>query len=464
MASPRLPPGPRGRFLFGSLTEFRRDMLGFMTQAAREFGDVVSIRVGLKRITLINHPDLIEQVLVTDSRHFIKHYVLRLLRPTLGNGILMSEGDFWLRQRRLVQPAFQRSRINAYGPIMVAYTERLLAGWKDGETRDMHTDMMRLALEIVAKALFDADVADKARDVGEALEEGMQTFVRRWKSLYPLPIWVPTPNNLRIRRVVRRLDAIIYGFIKERRASGVDRGDLLSMLLNAQDEDDGSRMTDRQVRDEAMTLFLAGHETTANAMAWTWYLLAQHPEVESRLVAELQTVLGGRPPTVDDLPRLRYTEMVVTEAMRVLPPVYAFGREAVRPVTLGGYHIPAGATVIMSQWVMHRDPRYFEDPEQFRPERWADGLAKRLPRFAYFPFGGGPRLCIGNTFAMMEAVLILATMAQPYRFTLLPDRPVIPRTTVTLRPEQGIWGVITRRMEPPAAEALASGQEARTGP
>jgi cytochrome P450 len=445
MAALPLPPGPRGHFLIGNLPEFRRDMLGFLTRIAREYGDCVSFRLGWKRAFLVSHPDLIESILVTGSRNYIKHYVLRLLRPTLGNGLLLSENDFWLRQRRLVQPAFHRDRIAAYGAIMVSYAERLVASWHGGDIRDMHTDMMHLTLEIVAKALFDADVADQAPEVGEALEMGMQTFVRRWRSLYPLPIWIPTPTNLRIKRVVRQLDGIIYGFIKERRASGKDRGDLLSMLLHAQDADDGSRMTDKQVRDEAMTLFLAGHETTANALAWTWYLLSQHPEVEAKLVTELNTVLYGRSPTVADLPRLRYTAMVVMEAMRVFPPVYAFGREATCECTLGGYRVPKGTTVVMSQWVMHQDRRYFENPEKFDPQRWADGLAKRLPRFAYFPFGGGPRVCIGNSFAMMETILILATMVPKFRFTLLPGHPVVPRTTVTLRPEHGIKGIVTKR-------------------
>jgi cytochrome P450 len=286
----------------------------------------------------------------------------------------------------------------------------------------------------------------------------MSTFVRRWRSLYRLPVWIPTPTNLRIKRVVRRLDNIIYGFIKERRVSGQDRGDFLSMLLHAQDADDGSRMNDKQVRDEAMTLFLAGHETTANALTWTWYLLSQHPEVEAKLAAELHSVLDGRSPTVADLPQLRYTEMVIMESMRIFPPVYAFGREAIRECTLGGYRVPKGTTVIMSQWVMHRDARYFDDPEQFLPERWANGLAKRLPKFAYFPFGGGPRICIGNSFAMMEAILLLATMVPKFRFTVLPDHPVIPRTTVTLRPEHGIKGVLTKRV-PPCSHAEHGNEE-----
>jgi cytochrome P450 len=455
MSAAPSPPGPRGRLLLGCLADFRRDLLSFMTRVAHEYGDCAAFRLGWKRVCLVSHPDLIEEVLVTQARHFRKHYVLRLLRPTLGNGLLLSEGDFWLRQRRLVQPAFHRDRVNSYGDVMVAYAERLLAGWRDGEVRDLHAEMMRLTLEIVAKTLFDADVAGKAREVGEAMEQGMTTFVRRWRSLYPLPIWVPTPTNRLLRRVVGRLDRIIYGIIRERRTSGEDRGDLLSMLLHAQDADDGSRMTDKQLRDEAMTLFLAGHETTANAMAWTWYLLAQHPDVEARLTAELDAVLAGRAPTVADLPRLRYAEAVILESMRCYPPVYGFGREALDDCTVGGYRIRRGTTVIMSQWVVHRNPRYFPDPEKFDPDRWADGLAKRLPRFAYLPFGGGPRACIGNSFAMMEAVLLLAAISQKWRFSLLPDHPVIPLPTVTLRPKYGIRAMITRRRAAPVLQTVA---------
>jgi cytochrome P450 len=270
-------------------------------------------------------------------------------------------------------------------------------------------------------------------------------FIARFNSLLPPPIWLPTPNNLRLKRAVRRLDEILYGFIRQRRQSGVDRGDLLSLLLHARDEDDGSRMTDRQLRDEAMTLFLAGHETTALTLAWAWYLLAGHPEAEERLLAEAQEVLNGRPPTVADLPRLRYTEGVVLEALRLYPPAYVVGREAIDDCEIGGYRVPASTTLLMSQWVVHRDARHFEQPEAFRPERWAGDLAQRLPKYAYFPFGGGPRLCIGNTFAMMETVLVLATIAPRFRFTLLPEPAVVPWPTFTLRPKHGIPAVLTPR-------------------
>jgi cytochrome P450 len=440
-----VPPSPPGRWLIGHLREFQGDRLACMRRWAREFGDVVAVRLGPRQIYLVNHPEAIEEVLVTQSRHFMKHFALRLNPLVLGNGLLTSEGDFWLRQRRLIQPAFVRGRLAAYAPVMVAATERVLGEWQQGETRDVTTEMMRITLDIAARALFGADAHESAGRVREALQYMLKSFVYRFTHLVTAPIWVPTPRNLRIRRAVGQLDEIIYGFIQQRRQSTADTGDLLSILLNARDEGDGQGMTDRQVRDEAMTLFLAGHETTALALAWTWYLLATHPEVEAQLLAELTTVLGGRAPTVADLPRLRYTEAVVTESMRILPPVYAIGREALDDCLIGGYRVAKGTTILMCQWVVHRDPRWFAEPEKFDPGRWLGDLPQRLPKYAYFPFGGGPRLCIGNTFAMMESVLVLATIAQRFKFTVVPSHPVVPWATFTLRPLHGIPAVVTPR-------------------
>jgi cytochrome P450 len=445
VSTTRQPPGPKGHLLWGKLREFRRDMLGFWTDCAREYGDVSAFRLGGRRCVLVNHPDLIEEVLVTNARNFIKHFALRMSPVLLGRGLLTSEGDFWLRQRRLAQPAFSRHRIAAYGDVMVRYTERLLAAWKDGEERDLHADMMQLTLEIGAKTLFDADVTADAHDVGEALETSLDHFAASFKSLFRWPLYVPTPANQRLKEAIRRLDAIIFRFIKQRRATPADKDDLLSMLLRARDEADGSRMTDRQLRDEMMTLFLAGHETTAIALAWTWYLLAAHPDAAARLTEELDQVLAGRAPTVADLPRLRFTEHVVLESMRLYPPAYVIGREPLEDCIIGGYEVPAGRTVFMSQWVMHRDPRFFDEPESFLPERWSDERIKLLPKYAYFPFGGGPRICIGNNFALMEACLILATMARQWRFTLTPGFPVAPLPLMTLRPAHGIKGTVQRR-------------------
>ncbi len=413
----------------------RRDLLDFYLRSAREYGDCISLRFGLRRIVFINHPTLIEQVL--HSRNFTKHYALRMNRLLLGNGLLTSEGDFWLRQRRLIQPVFLRERILSYAPDMTAYAQRQLDSWCDGEVRDLHAEMRQLTLAIAAKTLFGADVAGQSEEVGRALHDAMGTFSQRFFRVFRIPERVPTPGNLRIRQAIRRLDAILYGLINQRRAEGVQK-DLLSILLHARHEGDGSGMTDQQLRDEAMTLFLAGHETTALALAWGWYLLAQHPEVVEKLQTELRQVLGGRTPTVADLPNLPYTEMIVQEVMRLYPPAYAIGRQAIRPCTIGGYPVQAGRTILMSQWVVHRDPRYFDDPERFYPERWKGDLAKRLPRYAYFPFGGGQRVCIGNTFALMELPLVLATIAQQYRFSLPPGPPVLPKPQLTLQPDRPI--------------------------
>lgn len=445
MSKDRLPPGPRGHFLVGSLPEYRRDPLDFYTRCAREYGDIVYFRLGPRRVYQLNHPDLIEHVLVTANRNFQKNFAQRMLRPLLGNGLLTSEGDFWRRQRRLAQPAFLRERVTAYADLMVAYAERMADEWRAGEARDLHADMMRLTLEIAARTLFGADVGGAARDVGEAFALFQEAFSKRLMSWPAPPRWLPTPNNLRLWWAARRLDAIVYGVIKQRRASGEERDDLLSRLLHAQDEDDGGRMTDQQLRAEVMTLLLAGHETTALALSWTWYLLAGHPEADARLAAELAEVLGGRPPTAADLPRLRFAEAVVLESMRLYPPAYGFGREAVEDCELGGYRIPAGANVFLLQWVVHRDPRWFADPEKFRPERWLDGLASRLPKYAYFPFGGGPRLCIGNAFAMTEAILVVAALAQRFRFALAPGQVVTPWPSITLRPRGGMRMTLAER-------------------
>jgi cytochrome P450 len=438
-------PGPKGHWLAGNLPDFRDDRLGYLAHLAQTYGDCVSIRLGPRRLMVVNHPDLVEDVLVTKNRIFKKHFALRQTRDTLGNGILTSEGEFWRKQRRLIQPAFHRERIAAHAAMMVEFTERMLHDWDAGQRRDVQEDMMQLTLQIVAKALFDADVSGDAADASAAMDTTLKAFTARVNRVLKFPRWAPTPLNVRTRRAVARLDAIIFRIISARRASGEDRGDLLSMLLKARDEDDSTRMTDRQLRDEAMTLFMAGHETTANTLAWVWYLLATHPEVETKLHAELDAALPDRPPTFDDLPRLPYAEHVVTEALRLYPTVWLLGREALEPCEVGGYHVPVGRTVFMSQWVIHRDPRFFDDPLTYRPERWADGLAKRIHRYAYFPFGGGPRICIGNGFAMMEAVLLLATVARRYRLALAPDAVIKPLPTMTLRPEHGVRVILERR-------------------
>jgi cytochrome P450 len=440
------PPGPdsAGRKKFsGQLGSVRRDPLGFFTHCARTYGDITGMRYFNFRVFFINNPDYIEDVLVNNARKFHKGRVLQANKNVFGEGLLTSEGSFWLRQRRLAQPAFHRARIAAYAETMVGYTERLFDSWRDGEERDIHQEMMRVTLQIVGKTLFDADVARDAKEVGESLELLMELSADFGRAIL-IPSWVPTLGNIRKSRAIKRLDKIIYRIIEERRKSGRDAGDLLSMLLAARDED-GSRMTDKQLRDESITLFLAGHETTANLLSWTWWLLAQNPMAEKKMHAELDGVLGGKVPTFDDVAKLRYTELVLTESMRLYPPAWGTARVAIEDHEIGGYKVPKGTGVSLSQWVMHRDPRWFDAPEEFRPERWEDGLAKRLPRFAYFPFGGGPRQCIGNTFALMEATLVLATIAQRYRFRLVEGHAVVPLPSITLRPRHGIRAILEAR-------------------
>jgi cytochrome P450 len=444
MVQLRTPDGPKGHWLLGNLPTAPSARLDFFVNCAREFGDMVKLRFVHRSVFLVSNPAYIEEILVTHSKNFNKHFGLRVNPLILGKGLLTSEGDFWLRQRRLIQPVFIRGRIVSYATSMVAAAERLIAGWKAGESRDIMTEMMHVTLEIAAKTLFGAEV-DDAHAVARAMEVMQNNFLERFARLLPLPLWIPTPGNLRVKRAVRHLDDILFGFIRKRRAEYVERGDLLSLLLHARDEDDGSRMTDRQVRDEAMTLFLAGHETTALTLSWVWYLMAQHPEAEQKLWVELETVLGDRTPTVEDWPRLKFTEMIALESMRLYPPAYVIGREAIADCTIGGYVVPRGTTLLMPQWVVQRDARFYDDPEKFRPERWGEERVKTMPKFAYFPFGGGPRVCIGQQFAMMEMVMILATIAQKFRFRLQPGATVTPLPTFTLRPVPGIPGVIEPR-------------------
>jgi cytochrome P450 len=445
MTSLRTPVGPKGSWLSGNLPDFRTHRLDFLARCQREHGDIVKLRFAHRPVYLVSHPDWIEEVLVTHSKHFTKHFALRLNPVILGNGLLTSEGDFWLRQRRLMQPVFNRSRILGYAAAMVEATQRHLTTWQPGERRDIHAEMMRVTLDIAAKTLFGAEVGNEAQAIAAAMEVAQQNFIVRFNSLVPLPMWVPSPGNLRMRRAVRKLDDVMYGIIRHRRDNPTDRGDLLSLLLHARDEDDGSAMTDKQLRDEAMTLFLAGHETTALVLSWAWFLLAEHPQAEHKLMAELNTVLAGRTPSADDWPRLKFTEMIALESMRLYPPAYVVGREAIVDCGIGGYAVPRGTTVLMSQWAVQRDPRFFEEPNAFRPERWGEERIKSLPKFAYFPFGGGPRVCIGQQFAMMELVLVLATIAQKFRFRMQPGAKVTPQASFTLRPATGIPGVIEQR-------------------
>ncbi|MFB2919094.1 MULTISPECIES: cytochrome P450 [Aerosakkonema] len=437
--------GPEGNTIVGNLADLGQDPLGFLTKCTREYGDIVPLRLGLTPACFLTEPEYIEQVL-KERILFIKSKGIRALRSFIGEGLLSSEGDWWQHQRRLIQPVFSHKRIAGYGQIMVAYAEKTIDTWQDGETRDVHDEMMRLTLNIVMKCLFNQDVTEgEAKNVAHAIDVAMHWFENKRKQGFFIWEWFPRPENIRYKNAIQQMDKSIYHLIEERRTSGEDTGDLLSMLMQVKDEEDGSQMTDKQLRDETITLMLAGHETTANTLSWTWMLLSQNPEVRSKLQAELKEVLDSRSATVADLPKLRYTEMIIKEAMRLYPPVPIMTREATQDCEIGGYEVPAGCQVMMSQWVMHRNPRYFEDPEVFKPERWANDLEKQLPRGVYFPFGDGPRTCIGKGFAMMEAVLLLATIAQKFEVDVVQDYAIVPQPSITLRPEYGIKVTLKQR-------------------
>jgi cytochrome P450 len=438
-AVPQAPPlQPGGLFGIPSLLRFTRDPLEFVTSMAQAPGDVVHYRLAFRDVFLLKHPDLVRDVLVTRQHDFGKGEGLRWARRFLGDGLLTSEGELHTRQRRLAQPAFHRQRIGSYGAAMVAHAEAARARWRDGEELRLDREMVRLTLAIAGKTLFDADTEAQAAEVGTALTDIIRLFPRFALPLGGLLLALPLPANRRYERGRRRLDAIVYGLIEERRRDGRDRGDLLSMLMLARDEDGGPGMGDRQLRDEVMTLLLAGHETTANALTWTFYLLARNPDAEARLFRELEEALGGRRPAVEDLPRLPYTERVVAEAMRLYPPAWALGRRALRDLELNGVPIPKNALVMSSPYVMQRDARWFPDPLRFDPDRFTPEARAARPRFCYFPFGGGARACIGEPFAWMEGVLVLATLAQRWRFPLVPGHPVEPQALITLRPRHGL--------------------------
>jgi len=433
------PPGPKGDFLLGNLRQFRRGFLPFMRASIESYGDIVHFRIGLSHIYLVNHPDYIHEVLVAQANKFNKSQLLKRVAGTfIGNGLIVSNGDVHKQQRRLMQPAFHSKRIDKYAQIMVDYSLRMLDGWHQRGPLDIEQEMVKVTSGIVAKTLFDADVSDVASRVHDAMTALQNYAIKRFASPIPVPDWLPTPRNIEKRRAVEELDKILMQIIEERRALAVDKGDLLSMLLLAVDEENGVQMSNQQVRDEALTLFLAGHETTSNALTWTWYLLSQNPEIEAKVVDEVKTVLGGRLPTLKDLPQLQYTEMVFSEAMRLYPPVWILSRQATTDVEVGDYMMQKGSTVFLCALITQRDARYFEEPEKFIPERFAEEQKDRFLQDAYFPFGDGPRICIGNAFALMAAKIILATTVQRYHLSLVPGQEIVPQRLATLRPKYGL--------------------------
>ena len=454
--------GPRANWLLGVLPEFRHDILGFLLDCTKKYGDIVRLPYGIagdliKRrrgasAYLLNDPADVKHALVTNQSNYQRIWV-PAAREVFGQGLLTSEDPLHLKHRRMMQPFFHHQRIEAYSQIMTEKTEQLLKYWQEGSTVDVSKEMMQLTLAIVCKTLFGMDLTEEVRELANVIAVGQHHITlqyRSWVALFT-PRFMPTRRNRQFRRAGQQLNQTIYGMIHARRTKGDSPNDLMSMLLNARDQD-GSAMNDEQVRDEAMTLFLAGHDTTANALAWAWYLLAQHPDAESRLQAELKETLGGRTPSFADVSRLVYTGMIFAETMRLYPPAYILVRTALHDDTLpSGVSIPAGTDIFMCQYVAHRNPRYFPNPERFDPERFNPAVKQNRPDYAYFPFGGGSRMCIGEPFAKMEGILILAAIAQNFKLSLLPGQTIVPEPLVTLRPRNGILMRLSKHVEPSPA-------------
>ncbi|MDX1993154.1 MAG: cytochrome P450 [bacterium] len=444
-----IKPGFFGRLKL--IYDFSRNPIAVF-ENLQKHGDMVLLELFGSRQYVMFHPDMYHDVLVNEAEKFHKdaQYTSEEIGLAffLGQGLLTSNGDFWKRQRKLAQPAFHTRRINAYAETMVEYTTKMLDGWQNGEIRDIDEEMMRVTLNIVAKTLFNAEIAEDAERIGRALT----TLQHMFTEMDLFPAWWPKPKRRLYQQALDDLNDVVYRMMNERRKNGTieDEGDLLSMLMLAEDEN-GERMSDRQVRDEAVTIILAGHETTANALNWTWYLLSQHPQIEAKLHDEIDSVLQGRVPTLADLRQLPYTEVVIKEAMRLYPPAYGISRWAIAEAEVGGYTIPAKSVANVLAYNVHRDSRWWDEPLAFRPERWESGEEPRH-RYAYIPFGGGPRVCIGQSFAMMEACLLLATIAQRYRLSLAPGKRVIPEPLITLRPKNGLQMRLTERQPMPKAQ------------
>ncbi len=445
----RYPPGLRRNLPFYLFSRFFKadNPILLFEHLQQEYGAVSHYRLGPNHIVFLNDPELIREVLVTRAPVFIKERTQRRMKILLGEGLITSEGEQHMRQRRIAAPAFHRQRIQAYGDMMTTRAATMRDEWQPGVEIDAVTEMMRLALQVVARTIFDTDVTEDVQTINTEVNAIMDLYnflvaLPKAESLLHLPI----PGLMRFKRARKHLDAVVHKMIDQRRSSGEDRGDLLSMLLASRDEDQ-STLNDEQVRDEVTTIFLAGYETVANALAWTWLLLGQNPDAEAKLHAELDEVLAGRLPTLADLPQLRYTEMVLSESMRLYPPAWAMGRQATAPVEIGPYRLPAGTYFFFSQYIMQRTPEYFPDPLRFDPERFVPEAKAARPKFAYFPFGGGNRQCIGESFAWMEAILLTATIAQKWRLRLVPGQPVGVVPKITLRSKYPIRVVPELRPE-----------------
>lgn len=441
-ATDRRPSGPRGLPVLGSVLAETRRPFEFLTENANRYGDVVYWEMVNEPIYQLNHPEYIEYVLVEANQRFLKGKLFQeLLGPILGTGLLNSEGQQWRNQRHLIQPLFHPEQIAVYADIMTSCTERMVSRWSDGERINVHEEMMGLTLEIIAQALLGVDIRRDTRTIGNNLDTVL-TYVDSVENQL-VPPWVPTPSRRRFDRALDAIETVVYRIIDERRSEQAG-SDMVSRMLAAEEAEDVD-LSLNQLRDQVVTFLLAGHETTALVLTYTWYLLATHPAIEDRLRGELHSVLDGEVPTAATARDLSDTDRVITESMRLYPPVGAVLREPIEAVELGGYRIPAGVTIWMPQWVVHRDPRWYPDPLAFNPDRWTDEFRQELPRLAYFPFSAGPRRCVGDQFALLEATLVLTTMLQRCHLELRPETELDLEAAITTRPTQPVWMTVHKR-------------------
>ncbi len=450
-----VPYGPRGVPILGLLPELARDILGTY-RAAAQYGDLVELNMGLRKAFLVSHPDYIKHVLQDNYKNYTKGEQMDVIRPLLGNGLFLSEGEFWFQQRKLMQPAFYRPALAGLTDVMTGATQMVLDRWQTatpGKPVDMLFEMRQITQTVIVQAMFSTSINREETDAaGNALDYALRTLIERSIMPFSAPEWLPTAKNRRLRAAMETLDRLVYRFIEKRRQKiaqsedGFDStGDLLSMLLNARYEDTGEGMSDQQLRDEVMTMFLAGHETTATTLSWVWILLDQHPEVQAKLHEELDRVLGGRIPRFDDLSNLPYTRMILQETLRVYPPVWMTARQAINEDVIGGYYIPKGSFLMLAFFLLHDDPRFWENPRQFDPKRFSEEQSAERPRFAYLPFGRGPRVCIGEHFALMEAQLVLAMISQRYHLRMAPEQSIDVYPMGTLQPLKGPFMLLEQR-------------------
>jgi cytochrome P450 len=416
--------------------------LQFLTNAVRQYGEVVHLgAMGSQQLYLVAHPDHLKYILQENNRNYIKGENFKAIKLVIGDGLAVKEGESWRRERRLMQPSFHRQRVGTLVTLMTKTIAQMLENWRTiepGKPLDVFAEMMQLAQTILLKSLLSINSSDAINELNQAWDTAYEYLSSQLWAVFKLPLWIPTPKNRRFQQAMRTLDTVVYRIIRERRQSGNAPDDLLSMLMDAYDAESNEGLSDEQLRDEIMTIFTGGFETSAAVLAWTWYLLSQHPSVEHRLHEELASVLGGRTPTLEDVPNLKYTRMVIEESMRLYPGAWVFTRTNLDADQIGGYHIPADSLIMISPYVTHRLPTFWENPEEFDPERFTRERVAERPRYAYFPFGGGPRQCIGEIFALTEMQLVIAMVAEKYRLHLVPGHPVEEEAMFTLRPRHGI--------------------------